>query len=156
MTGNRTLDHILLITNALVALAAAGLVIYSHLYIKTPPINQDLEIEKLKRQSMAISSSAPLELKKIILNLPSRHTRLRYLEIQVNLEAFHPDQKDFLKAKEYVIYDAIIKIAGAMDPSDLNSVTGKILLEGRLKNYLNENFKDDVIKKIYFSKFVVQ
>lgn len=156
MTGNRTLDRILLITSAVVTLAATGLVIYSHLYIKAPPIDQEQEIEKLKKQSMAISNSAPLELKRVILNLPSRHTRLRYLEIQVNLETFHPEQKEFLTAKEYVIYDALIKIAGAMDPTDLNSVTGKILLEGRLKNYLNENFKDDVIKKIYFSKFVVQ
>lgn len=156
MTGNRTLDKIILFGNGGVVLLALGLVIYSHLFIKSPLVDQLSQMDKLKNETMEASTSAPLEFKRVILNLPSRHTRLRFLEIQVNIDTFEADQKNFLKTKEYVVYDAIFQIAGVMEPNDLNSVTGKILLEGRLKSYLNEYFKDDVIKKIYFSKFVVQ
>jgi flagellar FliL protein len=43
-----------------------------------------------------------------------------------------------------------------MKASELNSITGKILLESRIKKRLNSILGAPIIKRIYFSKFIIQ
>jgi flagellar basal body-associated protein FliL len=44
-----------------------------------------------------------------------------------------------------------------LDPDDLDSVTGKILLENKIKKQVNAKLGEPpVVKQIYFSGFVVQ
>lgn len=156
MTGNKKLDRIIILANLIITLGAVGVVIYSNLFIETPLVNQSQELEELRSKAHGQANVSPLEFKRVILNLPSSETRLRFLEIQVNIEPFLEGQKPELVSREYVIYDSIIDIAGKMSPDELNSITGKILLEGRLKKYLNESFQNQIVKKIFFSKFIIQ
>ena len=156
MTGNRTLDRIIIIINLVITFSAVGIVIYSHLFIEAPAISQEVELEQLKAQALDDATVTPVEFDRVVLNLTNSGSRLRFLEIQINIEPFSEDQKSFLSEREYIVYDAIINIASRMPPDDLNSITGRILLEGRMKKYLNDSFKEQIVKKIYFSKFVVQ
>lgn len=151
------LQKILIIANLVVVLAGAGLVFYSHTMIRPEPTNQDVETQKLKDEAIAQTQVLPVPLKKFVVNLHSRSSRLRYLDIEMNILTFREDQKEIIKANEHIFKDAVIEIASHLDPDDLDSVTGKILLENKIKKKVNEKLGEPpVIKQIYFSGFVVQ
>ncbi len=151
------LQKILIIANLAVVLAGAGLVFYSHNMIKPEPTNQDAETQKLKDEAIAQTQVLPVPIKKFVVNLHSRSSRLRYLDIEMNVLTFTDDQKELVKANEHIFKDSVIEIASHLDPDDLDSVTGKILLENKIKKRVNEKLGEPpVIKQIYFSGFVVQ
>lgn len=156
MTGNKLFDKILILLNLTVVFGAVGLIYYSQNMIPPEEINQEEAFKELKEKSHKTLNTKPIEFNRTLLNLSSSKSRLRFLEIKVSIETFDLEDQEFVKTKEYVVYDAIINIASAMKPNELNSVTGKLLLESRLKNHLNEYFQDDIVKKIYFSQFVIQ
>ena len=97
-----------------------------------------------------------VSLEEISVNLYSRKTRLRFLNIKLDLELFQNGMQEKLKDLTPVINDQLIDIAGNMKASELNSITGKILLESRIKKRLNSLLGAPIIKRIYFSKFIIQ
>jgi flagellar FliL protein len=155
------MQKILIIINLVVALGGAGAVFYAHNMIKAAPTDQAAEADAMKKTALEETHLTPVPIKKFAVNLHSRGTRLRYLDIEMNILPFHSDQKELIKAREYVFKDVVIEIASQLDPEDLDSVTGKILLENRVKKQVNAKFRtlgegQPVVKQIYFSGFVVQ
>lgn len=151
------LQKILIILNLVVVLAGAGLVFYSHNMIKPEPTNQDAETQKLKDEAIAQTQVTAVPIKKFVVNLHSRNTRLRYLDIEMNVLTFTDEQKEIVKANEHIFKDVVVEIASHLEPDELDSVTGKILLENKIKKRVNEKLGEPpVIKQIYFSGFVVQ
>lgn len=156
MTGNAALDKILILINTVVIGLAVALVIYSHTMIKKPQTDGNAEFGGLIENSMQEFQKAPVTLDEIVVNLYSRERRLRFLDTQMNIELFsEKDRAEVLAIKTH-IFDALIDIAGNMKPSELNSVTGRILLENRIKKRVNSKVGRSLIKKIYFSKFIIQ
>lgn len=150
-------QKILIILNLVIVLAGAGLVFYSHNLLKPEPIDQSAEAQALKDQAVSSSQIQPVPIKKFVVNLHSRGTRLRYLDIEMNVLPFSEDQKELIKTNEHVFKDVVIEIASQLGPDDLDSVTGKILLENKIKKQVNAKLGDSpVVKQIYFSGFVVQ
>lgn len=150
-------QKILIILNLVIVLAGAGLVFYSHNLLKPEPIDQSAEAQALKDQAVSTSQIQPVPIKKFVVNLHSRGTRLRYLDIEMNVLPFSEDQKELIKTNEHVFKDVVIEIASQLGPDDLDSVTGKILLENKIKKQVNAKLGDSpVVKQIYFSGFVVQ
>lgn len=150
------LQKILIILNLVVVLAGAGLVFYSHNILKPEPTNQVAEALDLKNQALAQSQLQPVAIKKFVVNLLSRQSRLRYLDLEMNILTFHEDQKELVKANEHIFKDVVIEIASQLAPEDLDTVTGKILLENKIKKQVNAKFGQPVVKQIFFSGFVVQ
>src|SRR3712207_6766533 len=105
------LQKILIALNLLVVLAGAGLVFYSHNMIKPEPTNQDAETEALKKEAVAQTQIQPVPIKKFVVNLHSRSSRLRYLDIEMNVLTFREDQKEIIKANEHIFKDTVIEIA---------------------------------------------
>ena len=150
-------QKILIILNLVIVLAGAGLVYYSHNMLKPAPTDQAAETEALKNEAIATSQIQPVPIKKFVVNLHSGGSRLRYLDIEMNILPFQEEQKEIIKANEHIIKDVVIEIASHMEPNDLDSVTGKILLENRIKKQVNAKLgSSPVVKQIYFSGFVVQ
>lgn len=150
-------QKILIIVNLVIVLAGAGLVYYSHNLIKPEPTDQVAEAEALKADALAATSVRPVPIKKFVVNLHSRSTRLRYLDLEMNVLTFHEDQKELIKANEHLFKDVVIEIASRLEPDELDTVTGKILLENKIKKQVNAKLGDSpVVKQIYFSGFVVQ
>jgi flagellar FliL protein len=153
-------QKILILANLFISLAGAGLVYYSHNMIKPPPTDQVAEAEALKTQALEKAQLKPLPIKKFVVNLHSKSTRLRYLDLEMNILPFHEDQTSFLKSNEHILKDIVVEIASQLDPEDLDTVTGKILLENKIKKQVNAKLdpagNQPVIKQIYFSGFVVQ
>lgn len=151
------MEKILILINLVVALAGAGVVYYSHNMIKPIPTNQAAEADALKNDAVASTQIQPVPIKKFVVNLHSKSSRLRYLDLEMNVLTFHEDQKELIKASEHIFKDVVIQIASQLEPDDLDSVTGKILLENKIKKQVNAKLGEPpVIKQIYFSGFVVQ
>jgi flagellar FliL protein len=150
-------QKILIIVNLVIVLGGAGLVFYSHNMMGPPKTDQAAEALALKEGALASTQIKPVALKKFVVNLHSGSTRLRYLDIEMNVLPFHEDQKQIISDNEHVFKDVVIEIASHLNPDDLESVTGKILLENRIKKQVNAKLGDPpVIKQIYFSGFIVQ
>lgn len=150
-------QKILIIVNLVVVLVGAGLVYYSHNIVKPEPTDQAAEAEAMKNDAIATTQIQPVPIKKFVVNLHSRSSRLRYLDLEMNILTFHEDQKQLIKANEHIFKDVVIEIASQLEPDDLDSVTGKILLENKIKKQVNAKFGDPpVVKQIFFSGFVVQ
>ena len=148
---------VLVIINLVVVLAGAGLVFYSHNLLKPEPTDQAAETENLKNEALGTTQMRPVPIKKFVVNLHSRSNRLRYLDIEMNVLTFSEQQKEIIKANEHIFKDVVIEIASHLDPDDLDSVTGKILLENKIKKAVNAKLGGQpVVKQIYFSGFVVQ
>lgn len=147
---------VLIIINLVVVLAGAGLVFYSHNVLQPAPTDQAAEALALKDQAIAQSRLQPVPIKKFVVNLHSRGSRLRYLDLEMNILTFHEDQKEIVKSNEHLFKDTVIEITSHLEPDDLDTVTGKILLENRIKKQVNAKLGQPVVKQIFFSGFVVQ
>lgn len=147
---------VLLIVNLVVMLGSAGLVYYSHNMIKRKPTDQSAELQSMLNDVANFGKITPVKLKKLTLNLYSRQTRLRFLDVELNILPFSENGKKVIKDKENVIVDSIIRIASDMTPNELNSVSGKIRLESRIRNDVNQLLGKNIIKEIFFSRFIIQ
>ncbi len=156
MTGNSTLDKIIIIINTLVIGLAVALVVYSHTMIKKPLTDREGVFGQSIENAMGELQKSPVSLKEITVNLYSKERRLRFLNTKMNIELFEEKDRDDVMSLQTKINDALIDIAGNMKPNELNSVTGRILLEDRIKKRVNYLRKRSLIKKIYFSKFIIQ
>lgn len=151
------LQKILIIVNMVVVLAAAGVVFYSHTMIRPEPTDQAAEAEALKTNAAATTQLQPVPIKKFVVNLYSKSSRLRYLDLEMNVLTFTEEQKQIVKANEHIFKDVVVEITSHLNPEDLESVTGKMLLESRIKKAVNAKLGEPpVVKQIYFSGFVVQ
>ncbi len=156
MTGNPTLDKIILGINAVIVTAAAGLVYYSNNMIIPPPTDTDQQFKQMVQGGLSDLKRPPVVFKEAVVNLYSKQRRLRFLDLVMNIEVYEDGQEETIKLYKPFINDRLIDIAGNMSPEEVNSVTGKLLLESRIKNHVNKYLGKKVIKKIYFSKFIVQ
>lgn len=156
MTGNPGLDKAILGINGIGVILATALVIYSHSMIKPLPTDESAEFSNTVKTSIEEFQKPTVKFKELVINLYSRQARLRFVNLIMNIETFDQEQIDVIENTRPLIIDALIDIASNMQPSELNSVTGKILLETRLKNKVNSNLSKPAVKKVYFSKFIVQ
>ncbi|MDA8791980.1 flagellar basal body-associated FliL family protein [Bacteriovoracaceae bacterium] len=156
MTGNKKLDMILLLLNGILTLGSAGAVFYSHKVITKSPTDQQAEKDKLISGALSSLENSPLKLPKKVVNLFTDRNRLRYLEVELNLEPFFENHKPILLDAEHIISDSLIQVGSNMSYSEINSITGKILFESRLRKLINQKLNSKILKKIYFSKFIVQ
>ena len=147
---------VLIIINMIVVLAGAGLVFYSHNILKPAPTDQAAEALALKEGAIAQSQLQPVPIKKFVVNLHSKSTRLRYLDLEMNILTFHEDQKTIVKANEHIFKDIVVEITSHLEPNELDTITGKMLLESRIKKQVNAKLGQPVVKQIFFSGFVVQ
>lgn len=156
MTGNKTIDTILAGLLALVAAGTLGLFIYTEMVFKKPLPSDSIEKEKLLTETKSKAIIENYKLEKLIINIKSRQSRLRYLEVECYLVPFKSEQIDYFEKNKAIIQDTIIDIASMMEPEELNSLSGKILLVDRIKTRLNEGKKKPALKDILFTRFVVQ
>lgn len=156
MTGNKSFDTILTALLLVATLGALGTFIYTEkIFVKPLPDNA-VEEQNLKDEVKESSFVESFELGKQIINLKGRTKRLRFLEVECHFRPFKDTYIELLEKNKPFINDSVIDVVGSFTPNELNSVSGKILLEERLKNRLNEFFNKPIVKEIYFSRFVVQ
>lgn len=156
LTGKSGLDMALIGIFTLVGLAALGVFVYTNMLFERPLPSNKEEEAKLMQDSKKVVVVDSLKLEKIIINLRPNRSRMRYLDVTIHLIPFKSFQLEKLKRNKDMVTDIIIDVSSRMLPSEINTVSGKILLEDRIKGKINAKLFEPVVKEIYFSKFVVQ
>lgn len=156
MTGKKLVDTILVALMLLGTLGTLGVFVYTEFLYERPLPDPAAERLKLQEQAKAQLFPNSYKLDKLTINLPSRSSRLRFLDMQIYLVPFNSDATEFFDKHKAKIQDVIINIASAMPPEELGTISGKILLESRIKKSVNELFPKPLVKNIQFTDFVIQ
>ncbi len=160
MTGKKLIDMILLGVMMLATLAVMGLFYYTEkMYVK-PPIDEAAEKAALLTSVDSKAIPTFFKIDKMTISLvPKNETanaRMKWLEVEMHLTVFEASDVDLMKVYLPMVQDRIIDIASKMGADELNSLTGKILLEDRLKKEINKALHKPVVKNIFFASFIVQ
>ncbi|MCK5882997.1 MAG: flagellar basal body-associated FliL family protein [Bacteriovoracaceae bacterium] len=156
MTGSKLLDYIIMGLSTVATAGALALFVYTNMLFQRPTYDDGEEFAKLEKESYQIQVKSAYKIKKLIVNLKARSTRLRYVEMDLHLVPIKSRYVSVIEEKDAQIKDIIIDTAGRMRPDEINSVAGKILLETRIKKHINKYVGKPVVKEILFSKFIVQ
>ncbi len=156
MTGNKSIDKIILLLTLAASITAAGVFIYTEMIYKRPLPNNEAELAKLKDETKNNFLPESFKLDKIIVNLPSNTTRLRFLDAEIHLVIFDKNDSAILEENKAKINDVIIEVASSMEPDELNSISGKLIFENRVKSRINGFLSKIIIKELFYTKFVVQ
>ncbi len=160
MTGKKLLDTILVGAMILATLAVVGLFYYTEKMYKKPPIDENAEKAALMTSVDAKAIPTFFKVDKMTISLipknEAANSRMRWLEIEMHLVLFEASALEEMKVNLPVVQDRIIDIASKMGPDELNSLSGKILLEDRLKREINKALHKPTVKNIYFASFIVQ
>lgn len=160
MTGKKMLDMILLAVMTLTTLAVIGLFYYTEKIYKRPPIDEKKEKDAFLKEGDPKAMPVYYKLDKLTVSLvpkdPNANQRMRYVELEISLVLFKPEDAGIIKTYTMVVQDKIITVSSKMGADELNSLTGKILLEDRLKKEINKALGKPVVKSIFFSRYIVQ
>jgi len=80
----------------------------------------------------------------------------RYLRITMGLELGDPKSAEELTKRLPQIRDSILMILPSRKVDELQTLEGKNLLRTEIVSSLNQLLGKDVVKKIYFTEFVIQ
>ena len=156
MTGNKIVDYVIIALSMLFTFLAIGYFAFTNMIYEKPGVDNQHEFNQLKAESSEVQVKNAYEIKRLIVNLSARSTRLRYIEMNLHLVPFKSKYLAIIEKYDAQIKDSIIEIAGKMSAEEINSISGKILLESRVKNQINLVMGKPVVKQILFSKFTVQ
>ncbi len=144
-----------MILSLVTSLAVVGIMAF-RMFIFKKNLPDPQALEALLQQERSDMDSGTFPIKKMIVNLQSRKNRLRFLDVKINLMPFGRRDLDVLARNRHTIQDIIIDTVSRMYPHQLNKLTGKILLENRIKQQVHDKLGYPAIKNIYFSRFVIQ
>lgn len=160
MTGKKLIDMILLAVMFLTTLAVIGIFYYTEKIYKRPPIDEAKEKLAFLKESDPKALPAFYKIDKMTVSLVPADARssqrMRYVEMEIHLVMFKSSDAGIIKTYLPVVQDKIIVIASKMGAEELNSLTGKILLEDRLKKEINASLGKPIVKSIFFSRYTVQ
>ena len=139
-----------------ISLAAMGIFIYTDYIYQRPTFSDSKEFSLFGQQAQKLLYFKTLKLDKMTTNLYSTRTRLRYISLEAYLRPFEERQLSKLQRAKPLIYDIILETAGQSEPQKLNTLAGKILFENEIRERINANLTMPLIKRIFFSTFIVQ
>lgn len=156
MTGNKILDYVLLGLSFLSAAGLLGITIYANFVYERPLPSEQAEFARMKKDARNVVFAESFKLNNIVVNLPHPTAKLRFLDMILHLVPFDGKHVETLEKYKPQISDIVISVSSKMKPDDLNTATGKILLESRIKEQINDLLGKAIVKEILFSKFVIQ
>jgi flagellar FliL protein len=160
MTGKKMLDNILVGLMLLSSIGVISLFYYTEVSYKRPPIDEAKEKETFLKTFDPKTVPTLLKIDKMVISLIPKdeksNQRMKYLEIEAHLVLFKSEYLESMKTNVSVVLDRLIVISSKMGADELNTLTGKILLEDRLRKDINSIFGKPVVKSIFFSRYTVQ
>jgi flagellar protein FliL len=160
MTGKKLIDMILLAVMLLTTSGVIGLFYYTEKVYKRPPIDEKKEQEAFLKDGNPKAMPAFYKIDKMTVSLVPKDSagaqRMRYVELEIHLVLFKAEDAGIIKTYLSIVQDKIITVSSKMGADELNSLTGKILLEDRLKKQINTTLGKPVVKSIFFSRYIVQ
>ena len=151
------MKFVLIGLSALASLAALTVCIYTIKIYKRPLISNQTEFTELKQIAANVGQdTATFKLGPLTTNLASTSNRLRFVSFELYLLPQSADDLKLLEEQSAALYDFIYQNLDRFTPQEINTVSGKLIFELRLKNNINQFFGRPIIKAMYFSDFMVQ
>lgn len=158
MKGIHKFDLLTTLSLSLVTFGVLGFFYYT-IFIHENAIFNDDKLKKEFQDKMAKQGQEfvpPVDVPRLLINLQSKSSRLRFLELELSIETIDQESQKLVEKYDSIIKDSAINVVGKMTPEDLNSLSGKLLLEKRLKKKIREMTKERFISRIFYRRFVVQ
>jgi flagellar protein FliL len=158
MKGIHKFDLITVLSLSLVTFGLLGFFYYT-IFLHENAIFNDDKLKKDFQEKMANNDKefiAPINIPRLLINLKSKNSRLRFLELELSIETIDKASQKLVEKYGAIIKDVAINIVGKMSPEELNSLSGKLLLEKRLKKKIREITQERFISRIFYRRFVVQ
>ena len=141
----------------LASLGTLSVFVYEGFIFEKPLLEDSKELEVFKNDVGMIGSNRDTyQIDKLLINLPTKTSRLRHLDVNIYLVPFQGDDVRLFEEHKAIVQDKIIDIAGRMSAEELGSISGKLLFESRIKREVNSILGKKSVKKVYFTRFVIQ
>lgn len=151
------MKFVLIGLSSLASLAALVVCIYTIKVYKRPLISDKAEFQELKVAAANFDQdSATFKLGPLTTNLASNSNRLRFVSFELYLLPQKDEDLKLLEEQSAALYDFIYQNLDRFTPQEINTVSGKLIFESRLKNNINQFFGRSIIRAMYFSDFMVQ
>jgi len=156
---------ILLGVNLLAALGAIGMLVYTKILYKRPPITETEEREKIARKMEKKTPMGPpgsMTFPSVTVNLdpaPSDsggQKKIHYATIGFTMSTVDQEAQSKLQEVRPLIEDKLLTLVGRRSYQDLISVQGRYLLRSQLRESANQLAKEALVTDVYFTEFVVQ
>lgn len=148
---------IIFLMNLVVTFLVIAVFSYTAFIYKRPSPDTDEELKKMIKMVKEDSKFKTYRLERFTINLPTNDFyNMHYLDIEVYLI---PTKNRYIKLfdeHKNLIIDRIIEVAGQFSSDELQSITGKLLFEERVKRSVHQAVNIPVIKQIYFTRFIVK
>lgn len=152
-------QKIIIAVSLVFSLATTGVFVYTQVIFKKPAPDDAKEFEKMKEEEKKPTTVVEgYKLKRMMINLESEtgKEKIRLLNLEALIMPFKEDGATVLEDNQAIVYDVFNTVASKMDVNELNSISGKILLENRLRKTINERLHEEVVREILFQHFVIQ
>ncbi|GIX47060.1 MAG: hypothetical protein KatS3mg131_1271 [Candidatus Tectimicrobiota bacterium] len=90
-----------------------------------------------------------------IVNLSGDQGR-RYLRVILQVEVPNDEAKNAVTSHMPQLRDRLIFLLSSKKFSDIHSIDGKYQLREEILRHLNEALGKEIVKKVYFTEFIVQ
>lgn len=149
---------IIILVCVVIALGAGGYVGWSQ-FIKKGPTDATAEkkgsFTRSKSRADEVRIIIPLE--SFIVNLKDKAgSGKQYLKITVELEVRDTASKDRVTSYTTQLRDTILLLLSGLSFDDINSIEGKLDLKQNLLARTNQLLGSGIVRRIYFTEFVVQ
>ncbi len=158
MTGNRIIDFILWTLTLLITGGTLGVFVYTEMIYQRPLVSDSAEKQEMMNDIAKAEAQEAIALGKITLNIVADRpsARLRYLDVEASLVPFNGSGATRINDNKKLIIDGFIDVASRMSPEELASISGRILLESRLKKRIEEITGPQTVKEVLFTSFIIQ
>lgn len=113
--------------------------------------------KKKKQKKNEVEGGIIFPLESFIVNLMDKAgAGRRYLKVGMELEIGDKEDETLLKMRIPQLKDTILLLLSSQTFSDINSMEGKIQLKQTLLSRINQELGEGIVRKIYFTEFVVQ
>ncbi len=156
---------ILLGVNLLAALGAIGMLVYTKILYKRPPITESAEREKIARKmekKKPVGPPGSLAFPSVTVNLDPApadsggQKKIHYATIGFTMSTVDQEAQAKLQEVRPLIEDKLLTLVGRRSYQDLISVQGRYLLRSQLRESANQLAKEALVTDVYFTEFVVQ
>jgi len=142
-----------IILAAIVLLLGVGGFLGWNLFLKGDKIEASTEPEVKKEKALSIV----YPLKSFIVNLRDKTgVGKRYLKVTMEIEVGNEKAKAAVDSQAAQLRDTILLLLSSQSTKEINSMEGKMELKHGLLTRMNRILGQSIIRKIYFTEFVVQ
>ena len=156
--AKRSTSTLILLAIVAIMLGAGGHMVWTSLMkSKYQQKNEESRVSKSNSTSKEDETKMVFPLESFIVNLAD-NTGLgkRYLKVTLAMEVNEEDEKKMVEAHTAELRDTILLLLSSRSFREISTMDGKLELKQALLSRINQAIGRVVVRKLYFTEFVVQ